>query len=75
MSERVDGRREVFAEIMLDFVAVGESGGEPGGDLGHGAKMQCRSSGKTRSGCCIAVGRRYQNINEQTDFGAESFLR
>ncbi len=31
-----DRRHAAFAEVAFDPVAVGEGGGEPGGDLGHG---------------------------------------
>ena len=35
----VDGRHASFAEVALDFVAIGEGGREAGGDLGHQAKI------------------------------------
>ncbi len=37
----VDGRHAAFAEVAFDLVTIGEGGGEAGGDLGHGAKMDC----------------------------------
>ena len=36
---QVYGRHATSAKRALDLVAVGEGGGEPGGDLGHGTKM------------------------------------
>ncbi len=43
-----------FAGGAFDLVAVGEGGREPGGDLGHGAKMDRRwgigEADRTRAG-------------------------
>ncbi len=36
MKRLCDGRHATFAEVALELVAVGENGGEPGGNLGHG---------------------------------------
>jgi len=38
---QVHRRHAAFAQVALDPVAVGQGGREPGGDLGHGAKMDC----------------------------------
>ncbi len=35
----VDVRHAAFAQVAFNLVAVSEGGREPGGDLGHGAKM------------------------------------
>ncbi len=45
---QIDVRHATFAQVAFDFVAVREGGREPGGDLGHGAKM-ARSGGGWRS--------------------------
>ena len=37
---QVYGGHATFAEVALDLVAVREGGREPGGDLGHEAKLQ-----------------------------------
>ncbi len=36
---QIDVCHAAFAQVALDPVAVGQGGGEPGGDLGQGAKM------------------------------------
>jgi hypothetical protein len=38
---KVDRSHATFAQMALDPVAVGEGGREPGGVLGHEAKMDC----------------------------------
>ena len=38
-SNPVDVRHATFAQVAFDFVAVGQGGREPFGDLRHGAKL------------------------------------
>ena len=49
-----DVRHATFAQVAFDLVAVGEGGREPGGDLGHGAKMdRLWGFGEVLRGTCL----------------------
>ncbi len=46
---QIDGRHAAFAQMAFDLVAVGEGGREPGGDLGHRAKIRAEDYRGERS--------------------------